>query len=87
MSNRTMRIYIKLQRLLARWGLKLPGKIMYIGGSDTLPPSATITGRPVAGSVRVFPVSTRAVRATRFPVALSPTRLSDGGGYSALIGT
>ena len=38
MSNRTLRIYIKLQRLLARWGLKLPGKIMYIGGSDTLPP-------------------------------------------------
>ena len=33
-----LRIYIKLQRLLARWGLKLPGKIMYIGGSDTLPP-------------------------------------------------
>ena len=38
MSNRTLRIYIKLQRLLARWGLKLPGKIIYIGGSDTLPP-------------------------------------------------
>ena len=38
MSNRTLRIYIKLQRLLARWGLKLPGKIMYIGGSDPLPP-------------------------------------------------
>ena len=38
MSNRMLRIYIKLQRLLARWGLKLPGKIMYIGGSDTLPP-------------------------------------------------
>ena len=38
MSNRMLRIYIKLQRLLARWGLKLPGKIMYIGGSDTRPP-------------------------------------------------
>ena len=38
MSNRMLRIYIKLQRLLARWGLKLPGTIMYIGGSDTLPP-------------------------------------------------
>ncbi len=38
MSNQMLRIYIKLQRLLARWGLKLPGKIMYIGGSDTLPP-------------------------------------------------
>ncbi len=38
MSNRMLRIYIKLQRLLARWGLKLPGKIMYIGGSDPLPP-------------------------------------------------
>ena len=38
MSNQMLRIYIKLQRLLARWGLKLPGKIMYIGGSDPLPP-------------------------------------------------
>ena len=26
-----------LWRLLARLGLCLPGKIMYIGGSDTLP--------------------------------------------------
>ena len=30
--------YVRLQRMLARLGLKLPGKIMYIGGSDTLPP-------------------------------------------------
>lgn len=28
----------RLLALLARWGLVLPGKIMYIGGSDTLPP-------------------------------------------------
>ena len=27
-----------LQRLLTRLGLALPGKVMYIGGSDTLPP-------------------------------------------------
>ena len=27
-----------LQKLLARLGLRLPGKVMYIGGSDTLPP-------------------------------------------------
>ncbi|WP_297212183.1 RNA polymerase sporulation sigma factor SigE [uncultured Flavonifractor sp.] len=32
------RCYVGLQRLLARLGLRLPGKIMYIGGSDTLPP-------------------------------------------------
>ena len=34
-------VYIKLKEslsaLLARLGLSLPGKIMYIGGSDTLP--------------------------------------------------
>ena len=28
----------KILALLARWGILLPGKIMYIGGSDTLPP-------------------------------------------------
>ena len=33
-----VRCYIGLQKLLARLGLRLPGKIMYIGGSDTLPP-------------------------------------------------
>ena len=30
--------YVGLQKLLARLGLRLPGKVMYIGGSDTLPP-------------------------------------------------
>ena len=30
--------YARLHELLARLGVKLPGKIMYIGGSDTLPP-------------------------------------------------
>lgn len=30
--------YIKIQRFLQKLGLKLPGCIMYIGGSDTLPP-------------------------------------------------
>ncbi len=34
-------LYVGLQKLLARLGLKLPGKIMYIGGSDTLPPPLT----------------------------------------------
>ena len=38
MANRMLRAAIALQRLLSRLGLKLPGKIMYIGGSDTLPP-------------------------------------------------
>lgn len=33
-----LRRYVGWQRLLARLGLKLPGKVMYIGGSDTLPP-------------------------------------------------
>lgn len=37
----TLRFYVRLQRALARLGLKLPGKIMYIGGSDTLPPPLT----------------------------------------------
>jgi RNA polymerase sporulation-specific sigma factor len=38
MNRVRLRLYVALQRLLARLGLKLPGKIMYIGGSDTLPP-------------------------------------------------
>lgn len=41
MEGFTMRWYVRIQRLLARLGLKLPGKIMYIGGSDTLPPPLT----------------------------------------------
>lgn len=32
------RAWWSFRDLLARWGLVLPGKIMYIGGSDTLPP-------------------------------------------------
>lgn len=38
MKGRYLHWYVRLQRMLARLGLKLPGKIMYIGGSDTLPP-------------------------------------------------
>jgi len=38
MKGRMAGLYAKLQCLLARLGLRLPGKIMYIGGSDTLPP-------------------------------------------------
>ena len=38
MKGWTGRWYAWMQKLLARLGLKLPGKIMYIGGSDTLPP-------------------------------------------------
>ena len=33
-----LRWYVRLRRLLSRAGLGLPGKVMYIGGSDTLPP-------------------------------------------------
>ncbi|MDB7816290.1 RNA polymerase sporulation sigma factor SigE [Intestinimonas butyriciproducens] len=38
MHGITLRLYVRIQQVLARLGLKLPGKIMYIGGSDTLPP-------------------------------------------------
>ena len=38
MKSWKLRWYVGVQRLLARLGLQLPGKIMYIGGSDTLPP-------------------------------------------------
>lgn len=33
-----LRVYVRLRQLLSKGGLALPGKIMYIGGSDTLPP-------------------------------------------------
>ena len=38
MRGITLRLYVRIPQVLARLGLKLPGKIMYIGGSDTLPP-------------------------------------------------
>ena len=38
MKSWMTRWYGRIQKLLARLGLKLPGKIMYIGGSNTLPP-------------------------------------------------
>ena len=38
MTGWKLRWYVHIQRILARLGVKLPGKIMYIGGSDTLPP-------------------------------------------------
>ena len=38
MRGITLRLYVRIQQVRARLGLKLPGKIMYIGGSDTLPP-------------------------------------------------
>ena len=41
MKGWTLRLYVRAHRLLARLGLMLPGKIMYIGGSDTLPPPLT----------------------------------------------
>lgn len=36
--NKWRRWREKVLDLLARWGLIVPGKVMYIGGSDTLPP-------------------------------------------------
>lgn len=41
MKKWKLRCYVTVQRLLAWLGLKLPGKIMYIGGNDTLPPPLT----------------------------------------------
>ena len=41
MNGWKARWYVRIQRLLTKLGLKLPGKIMYIGGSDTLPPPLT----------------------------------------------
>ena len=38
MKKKLCRAWWSLLALLARWGIALPGKIMYIGGSDTLPP-------------------------------------------------
>ena len=38
MKERIRRAWWSLMALVARWGIALPGKIMYIGGSDTLPP-------------------------------------------------
>ncbi|MEA4954168.1 MAG: RNA polymerase sporulation sigma factor SigE [Pseudoflavonifractor sp.] len=38
MRETLRRAWWAFRDLLARWGLALPGKIMYIGGSDTLPP-------------------------------------------------
>ncbi len=38
MKQIALKVYIKLQIWLARLQVKLPGKIMYIGGSETLPP-------------------------------------------------
>ena len=38
MTGWKLRWYVSIQRILARLGVELPGKIMYIGGSDTLPP-------------------------------------------------
>ncbi|MCI8474378.1 MAG: RNA polymerase sporulation sigma factor SigE [Oscillospiraceae bacterium] len=38
MGKYLSRLKWRLLSLLAQWGILLPGKIMYIGGSDTLPP-------------------------------------------------
>ena len=38
MNGWRLRLFVGVEWLLARLGLKLPGEIMYIGGSDTLPP-------------------------------------------------
>ena len=38
MGEKLRRAKWALLSLLERWGLALPGKVMYIGGSDTLPP-------------------------------------------------
>jgi len=61
MKRWKLRCYINIQRLLARLGLKLPGSIMYIGGSDTLPSpltrdeEAVLIARLEQGDERVKP--------------------------------
>ncbi len=41
MKKLRLRLYIAIHRLLARLGVSRPGRIMYICGSDTLPPPLT----------------------------------------------
>ncbi len=41
MKRMRLRLYIALHKFLARLGVSRPGKIMYICGSDTLPPPLT----------------------------------------------
>ncbi|SMC36956.1 RNA polymerase sporulation sigma factor SigE [Papillibacter cinnamivorans] len=41
MKGLKIRLYVLLQRILAKLGILLPAKIMYIGGSETLPPPLT----------------------------------------------
>ncbi|WP_425288194.1 RNA polymerase sporulation sigma factor SigE [Pseudoflavonifractor phocaeensis] len=38
MGEKLRRMWWAFRAILTRWGVALPGKIMYIGGSDTLPP-------------------------------------------------
>lgn len=38
MKNRLFRVWDRISRIFVKLGLNLPGKVMYIGGSDTLPP-------------------------------------------------
>ena len=48
------KLWAALRRLLVRLGLLRPGKIMYIGGSDTLPPPLTReeeAARPLANII------------------------------------
>jgi len=41
MKLKQIRLYVKLQIWLAKFSIRLPGKVMYIGGSETLPPPLT----------------------------------------------
>lgn len=41
MNRWKIRLYVWVQRLLTRLGLSRPGNVMYIGGSETLPPPLT----------------------------------------------
>ena len=38
MKTKLRRLWWRFQAFLAVHGVLLPGKVMYIGGSDTLPP-------------------------------------------------
>ncbi len=54
-------IYVKIQRILAKLGLSLPGKIMYICGPETLPPP--LTSEEEAYYIRRYAEGSDAVKA------------------------
>ena len=86
---------MELLRRLLRWLNGRPDKVMYIGGSDTLPPplprqeEAEWISRLEQGellAVRSDYVKVGSITYPRILLALTPGAVSDGGGYQALWG-